>query len=160
MVLVDAYVDDPRADIVIQDNFNGARLVTRELLSRGHRSLGWVGPTGVRAAEREAFLKPHDPKVAAGWSGFAHYRERHAGARAALIENNTDFTPAHCAETATSSDIAGAEEKVRALMQSSDRPTALVCMWLEMAQGAARGSWSEGVNSARRTWSSRSRFLR
>lgn len=149
VVLVDAYVDDPRADIVIQDNFNGARQVTRALLARGHRSVGWIGPTVVQAAEREAFLGPHDPKVAAGWSGFAHYRERFAGARAALFECNADFAPAHRIETAHSSDIDGAEAKVRALMQSPERPSALVCMWLEMAQGAARGIRAAGLQVGR-----------
>jgi len=121
-VVVDAYAEAPGLDVVIQDNFNGARRAVEFLLARGHRRLGWVGPT------RE----------------LAHFRERFAGARAALRDAGLDFEPALIAE-APHDDAESAGEVAARMLAGPDRPAALVCMWLDVALGAARAARGAGL---------------
>ena len=122
-VVVDAYDDAAGLDVVIQDNFNGARLATGYLTGRGHERIGWVGPA----------------------RGLAHYRERFAGARSALSEVDRDFEPGLIVETSANDAWDQAAEPVRRMLARRDRPTALVCMWLEMALGTARAVREAGL---------------
>jgi DNA-binding LacI/PurR family transcriptional regulator len=121
-VIVDAYCELPGLDIVIQDNFNGARQAAALLAGRGHRRIGWIGPA----------------------RGTAHSRERFAGARAGLGDAGLDFHGPLLADLPQDSAEQAASLVSRALAQP-DRPTALVCMWLEMALGAARAVRQAGL---------------
>jgi LacI family transcriptional regulator len=115
-VVVDAHSDLPDADVVMQDNFNGARLAAGYLVARGHKRIAWIGPT----------------------RGLPHYRERFAGAQAALAEAGLDFVPESLTALSQHDAIGPAEAFIARLLQSPDRPTALVCMWQVLALAAVR----------------------
>ncbi|MCX7805424.1 MAG: GntR family transcriptional regulator [Planctomycetota bacterium] len=125
-VVVDASVEAPGTDVVIQDNFNGARKAAEFLLLRGCRRIGWVGPM----------------------RGNAHARERFAGARSALAEAGMDFAPGLMAEV-PHGDIGKAAGAVSAMLSAAGRPDGLVCMWLESALGAARALRAAGMEPGR-----------
>ena len=122
-VVVDAHSDLPGVDVVIQDNFNGARLAAEHLVSCGHKRIAWLGPT----------------------HGLPHYRERFAGARSALHTAGLDFMPACLPGLANHDAVDVAEKFVGRLLQSDDRPTAIVCMWQVLALAAVRAIRRAGL---------------
>ncbi len=122
-VIVDAYDELPHIDVVIQDNFNGARCATEYLLKKGHERIGWVGPV----------------------RGLAHYRERFAGARAALNDAGRDFVPELVGEAPDNVAQDDAFELVSEMLRGRGRPAALVCMWQDMALGALRALREAGL---------------
>jgi LacI family transcriptional regulator len=74
LVAYDRPVDDPRADAVIADNFEGAKRATELLIDAGHRNIGYISgitalkpgidrQDGYEAAMRACGLTPH---IAAG----------------------------------------------------------------------------------------------
>jgi DNA-binding LacI/PurR family transcriptional regulator len=126
-VVIDAHTDRPDADIVIQDNFGGARRAVEYLLAKGHERIGWVGPV----------------------RGTAHSRERFAGARAALNDAGRDFAAELVAEAPSHDATDAATELAAGLLRLRQRPTALVCMWREMAMGAARALREAGLVQGR-----------
>jgi DNA-binding LacI/PurR family transcriptional regulator len=74
LLAYDRPVDDPRADAVIADNFEGARRATEVLIDAGHQRIGFVGgiaalkPGADRQAGYETALRAHGlaPHVANG----------------------------------------------------------------------------------------------
>ncbi len=68
-VLINSYSQNEQIDSIIQGNFTGTFKAAQYLLSRNHQSIVWLGPT----------------------KGNPHYRERYAGARAALENDNLEF---------------------------------------------------------------------
>ncbi|MCW8133402.1 MAG: GntR family transcriptional regulator [Planctomycetota bacterium] len=122
-VIVDAFHDAAALDTVIQDNFGGTRIAAEHLMARGHARIGWVGPT----------------------RAFAHWRERFAGARAALHDRRRDFAPEDIAEPADNEAQDEAEALVARMLSRADRPTALVCPWIAMTLGAARAVRKAGL---------------
>lgn len=122
-VVVDAHSTEPGVDMVIQDNVDGVRLGAAYAVAQGHTRIGWVGPT----------------------RGFAHWRERFAGARAGLNDAGLDFDPRHLAITASNEDAEGAARQVRVMVGAADRPTALICPWVAMTLGAADGIRQAGL---------------
>jgi LacI family transcriptional regulator len=84
IVAYDRPVDDPRADTVIQDNFEGARRATELLIEAGHQRIGFVSgmnelkPGADRLAGYEAAIREHglSPYVASG--GFRINRAKDA----------------------------------------------------------------------------------
>lgn len=115
-VVVDAHSDLSDVDVVMQDNFNGARLAAGYLVARGHTRIAWIGPT----------------------HGLPHYRERFAGAQAALTEAGLAFVPDSLAALSQHDALEPAEAFLSRLLQSADRPTALVCMWQVLTLAAVR----------------------
>jgi DNA-binding LacI/PurR family transcriptional regulator len=115
-VVVDAHSDLLRADVVMQDNFNGARLAAAHLVAAGHKRIAWLGPT----------------------QGLPHYRERFAGARAALSAAGLDFVPGSLPGIARHDAVAEAEALVTRLLRARHPPTAVVCMWQVLVMAAAR----------------------
>ena len=126
-VVVDAHSDLPGVDVVMQDNFNGARLAAGWLVGRGHRRIAWLGPTG----------------------GLPHYRERFSGAQAALTEAGQAFVPESLTALAQHDAVVPAEEFVVRQLQSRNRPTAFVCMWQVLALAAARAIRRAGLTVGR-----------
>lgn len=126
-LIVDAHTQRTDVDIVIQDNFGGARSAAGYLLARGHRSIGWVGPM----------------------RGMAHYRERFAGARSALVDAGIDFAPGALAETSSDTSAAEAVDGVRGMLASKKRPTAIVCMWRGIALAAQTAVGEAGLTVGR-----------
>jgi DNA-binding LacI/PurR family transcriptional regulator len=114
-VIVDAYAEVPGVDVVIQDNFNGARQAVEFLLARGHRRLAWLGASRTTP----------------------HGRERFAGARAAMTSSGLDFAPELSGEF-EHGDVEQAQAAAERLLAAQPRPDAIVCMWLEAALGAER----------------------
>jgi DNA-binding LacI/PurR family transcriptional regulator len=125
-VIVDAYAEVPGVDVVIQDNFNGARQAVEFLLARGHRRVAWLGST----------------------PGTAHSRERLAGARAALVEAGLDFAP-ELTGRFEHGDVEQAQAAAERLLSAAERPDAIVCMWLEAALGAERAIKAGGHAKSR-----------
>jgi DNA-binding LacI/PurR family transcriptional regulator len=74
IVAYDRQADDPRADAVVQDNFEGARRATELLIEAGHQRIGFVSgmselkPGADRLAGYEAAIRRHGltPYVASG----------------------------------------------------------------------------------------------
>jgi DNA-binding LacI/PurR family transcriptional regulator len=74
IVAYDRPVDDPRADAVIQDNFEGARRATELLIEAGHQRIGFISginelrPGADRLAGYTAAIREHGltPYVASG----------------------------------------------------------------------------------------------
>ncbi len=149
LVMVDAYVEHPQLDVVVQDNFSGAWQAVDHLLQAGHKRIGWVGPTVVKHQDRAQFFKGHEKSARAGWKGFIHYRERFAGARSAMHEAGLDFTKAYLGEVSKNDDDEDAERIVTKMLKQSSRPTALACMWLEMGLGATRAIQNMGLQIGR-----------
>ncbi|HOX07995.1 MAG TPA: GntR family transcriptional regulator [Planctomycetota bacterium] len=121
-VIVDAYADVPGVDVVIQDNFNGARQAVGYLLGRERRRLAWLGSA------------PRTP----------HSRERFAGARAALADAGLDFAPELTAEF-EHGNVEQAQAAAGRLLAAAERPDGIVCMWLEAALGAERAIRAGGA---------------
>lgn len=65
IVAYDRQVDDPRADAVVQDNFEGARRATELLIELGHQRIGFISglselqPGAERLAGYEAAIRQH-----------------------------------------------------------------------------------------------------
>ena len=122
-VVVDATTDLPGVDVVIQDNFNGARQAAAWLAARGHRRIGWLGPC----------------------RGLPHYRERFSGAQAGLRDAGLAFAAEHIAELPQHDAMPEAAAALGRLLRAPDRPTALLCMWQPMTLAAARALREAGL---------------
>jgi DNA-binding LacI/PurR family transcriptional regulator len=122
-VIVDAATTEPDVDVIIQNNFTAARLAAEYLLARGQQRIGWIGPL----------------------RGGAHYRERFAGARAALTDAGRDFVPELIVEAASNEADEETVARLAKLLGSKERPNALVCMWRQWAMAAARAIRSVGL---------------
>lgn len=126
-VVVDSFTDRTDIDIVLQDNFNGARKAANYLLERGHERTAWIGPM------RE----------------MAHYRERFAGARAALNDAGMDFAPGMVVEAPSNEADEETVARFKKLLSGPKRPTAVVCMWRQWAIAAARAIREVGLEVGR-----------
>lgn len=126
-VIVDAHTNEPGVDVVLQDNVDGVRQGGAYLLARGHERIGWVGPN----------------------KELAHWRERFAGARAALNDAGRDFLPQHLVVPASNEDVEDAARLVEQMLRRPDRPTALLCPWAPMALGAAQGIKQAGLRAGK-----------
>lgn len=100
-VAIETDVQGLPIDQVYQDNFGAAAQAARHLLDRGHRRLGWIGPSHETLT---AFM-------------------RFSGARAALNERHLDFQPCDILAGFSSEAI------VEAYLARPDRPRALLTMW-------------------------------
>jgi DNA-binding LacI/PurR family transcriptional regulator len=106
-VAVDTWNDDFPIDAVVQDSHRGGVLAANYLAEQGHQKIAWFGPTT--------------------WS--AHSRARLAGTLVGLLENDLEInTRLICSATR---DNSAAE--ARALLSGSDRPAAIVSLFLENA---------------------------
>jgi DNA-binding LacI/PurR family transcriptional regulator len=122
-VIVDADTPDPDVDVIIQNNFTGSRVAAAYLLARGHERVGWVGPL----------------------RGQAHYRERFAGARAALNDAGRDFAAKLIVEAPANEADPETVKRLAQLLRSRERPTALVCMWRQWALAAIGAAREAGL---------------
>jgi LacI family transcriptional regulator len=120
-ILVDASADDPSVPSVVPDEEQGGMTATRELLTHGHRRIGFVTNIDDIPASRG----------------------RLAGYRAALAEQGIGFDPALV--VADRSDAPGGYRAARALLESAHRPTALFCFNDRMAMGAYRAAAELGL---------------
>ncbi|MHC4917893.1 MAG: substrate-binding domain-containing protein [Planctomycetota bacterium] len=103
VVVIDNCDRATRFDAVVQDDFGGGEQAADFLLDRGHRRIGWLGPT----------------------EGAWHRRERRAGALLALQEAGLDV--ARAAEVAPrSGDLYRAARK---LLAGWKRPTGVLALW-------------------------------
>ncbi|HOX06101.1 MAG TPA: GntR family transcriptional regulator [Planctomycetota bacterium] len=108
-VMVNSWFEDAEVDVVIQDNYRGGFLAARHVLGRGRRTVAWLGPLG----------------------GFAHARERFAGACAALGAEGLRIADGHVATVvAPEGDAAAAAAATlaaaRGLLSGSPRPDAVL----------------------------------
>lgn len=143
-VVVDSFLDHRGIDVVLQDNFNGARTATEYLLERGHDSIGWVGTSRLSDAER-ARLNASNSSDSEGGRNLVHYRERFAGSCAAMYDYGKAFDPKHLVEVQNNEARGEAREKVAKLLAGKNRPRALVCMWQQIALGAIEAVRGAGL---------------
>jgi DNA-binding LacI/PurR family transcriptional regulator len=106
-VAVDTWNDDFAIDAVVQDSHRGGVLAANYLAVKGHGRIAWFGPTR--------------------WS--AHSRARLAGTLVGLLDNGLEIRPELIFHA--SRDDSGSE--ARALLSGSDRPAAIVSLYLENA---------------------------
>ncbi|MCZ7649549.1 MAG: GntR family transcriptional regulator [Planctomycetota bacterium] len=127
-VVVDAYVEHPALDVVLQDNFNGARQAAAWLAARGPR-VAWLGPR----------------------VGFAHYRERYAGALAGLAEAGIEPAPENLAVLPSHDDAEAAATWVREAFArpANRRPTGLLCMWQALGHAVLEALRACGIKPGR-----------
>jgi len=97
-------------DTIMQDNFGGGRLAAEHLLAKGHKRIAWLGPV----AESD------------------HSLERFAGARTALTARGLDFAKKDIYTDARD------EERVRKVLSRSDRPRAILTMWVGQTLAAGK----------------------
>ncbi|WP_407345347.1 LacI family DNA-binding transcriptional regulator [Pengzhenrongella phosphoraccumulans] len=120
-VLLDCESADPTAPAVVPNEAAGARIAVDELLAHGHRRIGFVTNTD-------------DVPATSG---------RLRGYKAALADAGIAFDPALVA--ADQSETVGGYRTSRALLDHSDRPTALFCYNDRMAMGAYRAAAELGL---------------
>jgi LacI family transcriptional regulator len=104
-VAVDAWEHDYPIDSVVQDSHRGGVLAARHLAGRGHGSIAWFGPTD--------------------WS--AHSRARLAGMLVGSLQSGIDIHP----ELIRSADRDDCAQEALALLSGSDRPLAIVSLFME-----------------------------
>ena len=121
VVLLDASSDDPTIPSVVPDEVAGGRAAVEELVSHGHRRIG--------------FLTNVDD-IPATHGLLAGYRE-------VLDEAGIRFDPDLV--LADTSDTPGGYRTARALLERPDRPTGLFCFNDRMAMGAYRAAAELGL---------------
>ncbi|WP_433893513.1 LacI family DNA-binding transcriptional regulator [Streptomyces sp. CA-111067] len=102
------------ADCVLVDDFGGAEEGTRQLISDGHRRIGFLG---------------NPPVIYTGAERFRGYWAAH---EAAGLQPDEQFVRRGL------TDVAAAEAAARAILGAADAPTALFCTNNRMSQGAIR----------------------
>ncbi|MCW8129505.1 MAG: GntR family transcriptional regulator [Planctomycetota bacterium] len=117
-ILVDCAGRHGPLDSIKQDNYGGALMAAEHLLDKGHTRMAWFGP--VRAS--------------------AHSLERFAGATAALTARGLAFEPGLVPDLRRDALI-----EAKALLSSSQRPTAVLAMWSGHAQALARAAMELGL---------------
>lgn len=118
-VAVEADVQGLPIDQVYQDNVGAAAQATRHLLDRGHRRLGWIGPS---CESMTAFM-------------------RFSGAHAALNERHLDFEPRDILTGFS------CETSVQEYLSRPDRPCALLAMWHDTTLDVLRVAARMGLGS-------------
>jgi LacI family transcriptional regulator len=118
LLAYDRPVDDPRADTVIADNFEGAQRATELLIEAGHERIGFVG--GITA------LKPGADRLA-GYE--AALRKRELAPYVVSGEFRVD----------------GARDATAALLEHPDKLTGLVVASNRMTVGAWRAIRARGI---------------
>lgn len=113
-VIVDAISSRTDLDVVLQDNHEGARIAVRHLLARGHKRIGWLGPT----------------------RGYVHWSERFGGAREGLWAAGLEFAPEDILQPGNSDAREEAAVLLKRRMESPDAPAAWVCLWQKMVLAA------------------------
>jgi LacI family transcriptional regulator len=122
LVLADARCADPTVPAVVPDEVEGGYTAVRELLSHGHRDIG--------------FLTNRDDIPA------THGRLR--GYRTALGEAGLPYRPDRVIVEA--SDTPGGYRAARTLLERADRPTAVFCFNDRMAMGTYRAAAELGLS--------------
>lgn len=122
-VMVDAWDDAAGLDTIQQDHFGGAVQAAQYVAHAGHRRVAWVGANA------------RSPQ----------YRERWGGVSACLQQHGIGI-PAKYQFDANDADY---EERLRAVLQRPDRPTALIALWGELAIQAARLVADTGLSPGR-----------
>jgi LacI family transcriptional regulator, repressor for deo operon, udp, cdd, tsx, nupC, and nupG len=117
--------DCPTIDSVVVDNVQGAMSAVRHLLELGHTAIGLIsgGPAD--------FAAPSPP-------------QRRAGFLQALAEAGVRFDPKK--ERIGDFSALGGHEAMQALLDLSERPTAVFAMSDEMAMGAIRACHEAGLD--------------
>jgi GntR family transcriptional regulator of arabinose operon len=124
-VLINSYSESEQIDSIIQGNFTGSYKAVQYLLSKKHERIVWLGPT----------------------KGNPHYRERYAGARAAL--ENVDLEFASFFSNYFIQDLQLEQENTVAFvckqLTQKQPPTAFVGMWQPLAESVILASRKLGI---------------
>jgi LacI family transcriptional regulator len=112
VVLIDRLVTDYKADAVIVDNDNAAKIAVEEFVENGHRRIA----------------------ILCGPSGIFTMKSRMDGFTKALVQHQIDLTDEYLISGEMT--ISGGYEGVKRLLQLSDKPTALFCANYEITLGA------------------------
>jgi DNA-binding LacI/PurR family transcriptional regulator len=118
-VTAESWSPDCGMDAIIQDNFSGALQAAEHLAARGHKRIGWAGPTtqSIQAVER--------------WGGVV----------AGLHQHGLEIRP----ELVASNVNLGNLEEVQALLDRPDRPAAVIALWANVAIATARAAARAGL---------------
>ena len=121
VVLLDAACDDPAIPAVVPDEVAGAHAATHELISHGHRSIGFLTNRDDIPATHGRLAGYHDALAEAG------------------LPDQPDLV------IVEASDTPGGYRAARRLLERADRPTALFCFNDRMAMGAYRAAAELGL---------------
>ncbi len=124
-VLINSYSQNEQIDAIIQGNFTGSYKAVQYLLSNKHERIVWLGPK----------------------KGNTHYRERYAGARAALENVDLEFAATfsnHFFDT-IQMEQEKTEEFVRKILVQKQAPTAFVGMWQPLAESVILATRKMGI---------------
>lgn len=124
-VLLDAQIDDPAVSWVVPDEVAGAREAVAELLTHGHRRIGF----------------------ATNENDIPATRLRLRGYKTALKRGGVDFDPTLVSAGAPNAD--GGYRAAHHLLDRRDRPTGLFCFNDVMAMGAYRAAAEVGLRIPR-----------
>jgi DNA-binding LacI/PurR family transcriptional regulator len=119
VVMVEEPAPEARLDCVSQNNFGGAVAAAEYLVGRGHRRVGWYGMIS--------------PTIQS--------RERWGGALAGLRDGGAGLAPGHTVDSTTPD----ARQRLREVLASPERPTALLSLWWDGAADAARVAVEAGL---------------
>jgi LacI family transcriptional regulator len=121
VVLVDAESSDPAVSSVVPDEYDGGRTAVGELLTHGHRRIGFV---------------QNEDEISAT-------RDRLRGYRAALESAGIEFDPTLVVAAPTTAQ--GGYRAATRLLDRSDRPTGLFCFKDIMAMGVYQAAAEAGL---------------
>lgn len=123
-VLINSYSQNEQIDAIIQGNFTGAYKAVQYLLSKKHERIVWLGPT----------------------KGNPHYRERYAGARAALENVDLEFASLNSNTSGnTKLEQEATEEFINKILTQKQSPTAFVAMWQPLAESVILETRKMGI---------------
>ncbi|MHC4913935.1 MAG: GntR family transcriptional regulator [Planctomycetota bacterium] len=117
-VAIDCLDRDVPLDMIMQDNFGGGRQAAEHLLDAGHENIAWFGPV------KES----------------SHSLERFAGARTAFTARGRDISRKYLFDRGPWEAAAA-----KRMLGRSDRPTAVLCMWVGATLAVGRAARDLGM---------------
>jgi hypothetical protein len=129
MVLVGSAPDTSGADAVVQDDFGGGILAAGYLAERGHERIAWIGPC----------RGPID----------RHAMERYSGVTGELARRGMALPAELIVDDPQRHDPESLYGKVKTLLASPRRPTALIALWLHRCGVVARVADELGLRIGR-----------
>ena len=118
-VVVDAWDPAEQFDAVVQDDFGGGELAAKHLLAAGHKRIAWFGPNKTTY----------------------HATKRFSGAMSVLADAGLPFSHDVRLSFSDPKLVASA----RAMLESAQRPTAVIVLWLPMLSALLEAARELGI---------------
>jgi DNA-binding LacI/PurR family transcriptional regulator len=129
MTLIGGHPKTSEADAVVQDNFTGGTLAAEYLADRGHERIAWIGPCR-GSVDRHAL-------------------ERYSGVAGELARRRMRLPEDLIVDDVQRHETENLYERVKDLLASSRRPTAIIALWLHRCDVVARALDDLGLRIGR-----------